>query len=360
MTGSGLECTVAVRLGRLDLDIALHVAPGELVALVGPNGAGKSTLMRAIAGLQPIDRGRIMLDGDVLDDPQAGRLVAPNQRLIGIVFQDRFLFDHMSVVENVAFGLRSRGMRRGEARANATRWLDRLGVSEFANVRPDQLSGGQAQRVALARALAFEPHLLLLDEPFAALDVTTRVEVKRDIRQHLATLEIPRIIVTHDPVEAITLADRIVVLEDGRVTQEGTPDEIRSRPRSHYVADLLGVNLVRGMLHDGRLRLDTGAEIAVVDDTGYNGPATVTIHPNAITLSRGAPESSARNAWATTIGDIDDEGDRIRIRVADPVPLTVEITPEARHDLAITSGSSVWVSFKATAISVQRDTLPAQ
>ncbi len=358
MTERGLACSATVRFERLDLDVAIDVAPGELVALVGPNAAGKSTLLRAIAGLQPIDEGRITLDGEVLDDPATDSFVPANRRQIGIVFQDRFLFDHMSVVENVAFGLRSRGTRRGDARAAAQRWLDRLGVGNLADSRPAQLSGGQAQRVALARALAFEPRLLLLDEPFAALDVTTRVEVKRDVREHLATLDIPRVIVTHDPVEAITLADRIVVLEDGHVTQQGTPDEIRSHPRSHYVADFLGINLVRGELGAGRLTLDNGAVISVVDDPSVRGPATATILPNAITLSRGAPEGSARNAWATTVDDIDDEGDRVRVRVEDPVPLTVEITPEARRELAITVGSSMWVSFKATAVSVQADTLP--
>ncbi len=354
MNERGLACTVAVRYERLNLDVALEVAPGELVALVGPNGAGKSTMLRAIAGLQAIDRGRIALDGEVLDDPDADIFVAPNRRQIGIVFQDRLLFDHLSVAENVAFGLRSRGTSRRDARAAADTWLGRMGVSSLANARPAELSGGQAQRVALARALAFEPRLLLLDEPFAALDATTRVEVRRDIREHLSTLDIPRIIVTHDPVEAISLGSRIVVLEDGLIAQQGTPDDIRAHPRSHYVAGFLGINLLSGVLRDGTLTLDDGTAVAVADrDTA--GPATATIHPNAITLSRGAPESSARNAWATVIDDVDDEGDRVRVRVGAPLPLTVEITPEARRDLAITPGSSVWVSFKATAVSVQAD-----
>jgi molybdate transport system ATP-binding protein len=353
VTERGLACRAAVHYERLDLDVALDVAPGELVALVGPNGAGKSTLLRAIAGLQPIDHGRITLDGVALDDPDAEVFVAANQRQIGIVFQDRLLFDHMTVVENVAFGLRSRGTARADARASARAWLARLGVAELAGARPAELSGGQAQRVALARALAFEPRLLLLDEPFGALDATTRVEVKRDIREHLSTLDIPRVIVTHDPVEAITLGDRIVVLEDGRVTQQGTPDEIRTHPRSTYVANFLGLNLFRGVLRDGTLTLDDGVLISVVDH--IRGPVTATIHPNAITLSRGRPEGSARNAWATTVDDVDDEGDRVRVRVAGPIPLTVEITPAARRELAITTGSSVWVSFKATAVSVQPD-----
>jgi len=353
VTAAGLECKARLRLGSLSLDVDVAIAPGELVALVGPNGAGKSTLLRAVAGLQPIDAGRITFDGDVLDDPTVDQLVPANKRAIGVVFQDRFLFEHMTVVENVAFGLRSRGARRSAARPVAMRWMQRFGIAALAELRPAQLSGGQAQRVALARALAFEPRLLLLDEPFAALDATTRVEVKRDVRAYLATLTIPRVIVTHDPVEALTLAGRIVVLENGTITQVGTPDEIRARPRSHYVADFLGVNLVEGTLRDGTLMLATGAQIAVVDEVVHTGAATATIHPNAITLSRSEPESSARNVWPATVQDIDDEGERVRVRAVGAVSLVVEITPAAFRELALTPGSAVWVSFKATAVHVE-------
>jgi molybdate transport system ATP-binding protein len=357
MTGSacGLNSRVQLQLGHLDLDVTLTVEPGELVVLVGPNGAGKSTLLRAIAGLHAIDAGRIELDGVVLDDPGAARFVAPPRRAIGVVFQDRLLFDHMSVVENVAFGLRSRGTRRSNALRTAREWLQRLGLEDLADLRPAQLSGGQAQRVALGRAVAFEPRLLLLDEPFAALDATTRVEVRRDLRRHLATLAIPRVIVTHDPVEAITLADRIVVLEDGRVTQQGTPDDIRSRPRSRYVADLIGVNLLRGTLRDGLIELPGGRCVSVVNPTGRHGPVTATIHPRAITLSMLRPEGSARNAWVATVEDLDDEGDRIRVRVGGAVPLAAEITPSASAELALFPGSEVWVSFKATQVVFEPD-----
>jgi molybdate transport system ATP-binding protein len=352
---AGLDSNVRLRLGRLDLDVNLAVVPGELVVLVGPNGAGKSTLMRAIAGLHAIDSGRIELDGEVLDDPSAGRFVPARQRAIGVMFQDWLLFDHMTVVDNVAFGLRSRGTRRRDAHIAAMQWLERLGIAELAKLRPPQLSGGQSQRVALGRALAFEPRLLLLDEPFAALDATTRVEVRRDLRRHLATLDIPRVIVTHDPIDAITLADRIVVIEAGHVTQQGRPDEVRSRPRSSYVADLIGVNLLRGSLRDGVIELSENRHIAVVGDAVPAGPVTATIHPRAITIHGSQPAGSARNAWPTTIDDLDDEGDRIRVRVGPPVPLVVEITPSARRELSLRAGSPVWISFKATEVVVQAD-----
>ena len=355
MSRAGLDATVQLRLGQLDLDVNLVVEPGELVVLVGPNGAGKSTLIRAIAGLQAIDGGRVALDGDLLDDPSSGRFVPARERSIGVMFQERLLFDHMSVVDNVAFGVRSRATRRRDAHDTAMRWLERLGLAELAKLRPPQLSGGQAQRVALGRALAFEPRLLLLDEPFAALDATTRVEVRRDLRRHLATLDIPRVIVTHDPIDAITLADRIVVIEAGHVTQVGGPDEVRARPRSSYVADLIGVNLLRGTLRDGAIELPEHQCIAVVESTVPSGPVTATIHPRAITLHREQPSGSARNVWATTIDDLDDEGDRIRVRVGAPVPLVVEITPAAQVELALRPGSPVWISFKATEVVIQAD-----
>jgi molybdate transport system ATP-binding protein len=352
---AGLDSRVQLRLGQLDLDVTLVVEPGELVVLVGPNGAGKSTLLRAIAGLLPIDAGRIELDGEVLDDSRTGTFVPARQRFIGVVFQDRLLFDRMSVLENVAFGLRSRGTRRRHAQRVAMDWLERLGLSELAEMRPAQLSGGQAQRVALARALAFEPRLLLLDEPFAALDATTRVEVRRDLRRHLATLDTPRVIITHDPVEAVALADRIVVLERGHVTQDGGPDDVRARPRSPYVADLIGINLLRGTLRNGSIELPGGHRVAVADRDIQPGTVAATVHPHSITLHRSQPDGSARNTWETVIEDVDNEGERIRVRVGPPVPLAVEITPSALSELALQPGVPVWLSFKATDVSVQPD-----
>ena len=197
--------------------------------------------------------------------------------------------------------------------------------------------------------------MLLLDEPFAALDATTKVEVRRDLQRHLATLTIPKILVTHDPIEAITLADRIVVLEAGRVLQTGTPDDLRARPRSHYVADLLGTNLLRGTLHGDVLELGSDRRVAVVHRAIADGPATATIHPRAITLHVVAPEGSARNVWSTVVEDLDDEGDRVRVRVGAPIPLVVEITPSARRDLELRPGSVVWVSFKATDVGIDTE-----
>ena len=242
----GLHSSIALRLGLLDLAIELDVAEGETVALLGPNGSGKTTALRTLAGLLPIDAGRIELDGEVLDDPATEAWLPPEQRRIAVVFQDYLLFPNLSALDNVAFGLRRMGMQKRQARDIAAGWLERFGLTTHADNRPAHLSGGQAQRVALARALATEPRLLLLDEPLAALDAGTRVEMRSDLRRHLTTFPGIGVLVTHDPVDALALADRVVVLEAGRVVQTGTIPDIAAQPRSRYVAELVGVNLLRG------------------------------------------------------------------------------------------------------------------
>ena len=217
-----LEASIGVRLGLFELDVELTVEPGEVLAVLGPNGSGKSTLLRALGGLLPIDRGSITIDGTVLDDPGTDTFVPPELRPIGVVFQDHLLFDHMSALENVAFGLRAHGASKSVAHRVALGWLDRVGLVEVAAMRPRQLSSGQAQRVALARALATDPSMLLLDEPLAALDVSTRQDVRRSLRHYLDTFHGVRLLVTHDPVDAYALADRIAILEHGRIAQTGT------------------------------------------------------------------------------------------------------------------------------------------
>jgi molybdate transport system ATP-binding protein len=349
---STLEARVAVRLGSLDLDVELSAAANALVVLVGPNGAGKSTLLRALAGLLPIDAGAIRIDGTVLDDPGAGVFVPPEKRPVSLMFQDGLLFRHLTVLDNVAFGLRASGVEKGTANARATELLERLGLAAEARAKPDALSGGQAQRVALARALAVEPRALLLDEPLAALDARTRVEVRRELREQLATFDGARVLVTHDPLEALTLADHIVVVEAGHVVQEGTPDDIRRHPRSPYVAALLGVNLLAGRLAgDGRLVLDAGGELFVT--AAGNGPAVAIVDPSAITLFRARPEGSARNCWRATVHDLDRAPDRVRVHFAEPFALVADVTPAAAAELGLAPGAGVWCAVKATAVEVR-------
>jgi molybdate transport system ATP-binding protein len=344
-----LDATLGMRLGAFELDVELTVEPGEVLAVLGPNGSGKSTLLRALAGLTPIDRGHIVIDDTVLDDPDTDTFVPPERRPIGVVFQDDLLFAHMSALENVAFGLRARGVGKAEAHRTASGWLDRVGLIDVAAMRPRQLSGGQAQRVALARALAIDPAMLLLDEPLAALDVSTRQDVRRGLRQHLSTFDGVRLLVTHDPVDAYALADRIAILEHGRIAQTGTIAEVTAHPRSRYVAELVGTNLVRGVVTNGVLVTDSGARVVVAADPGS---VFAVIRPQAITLSLGVdPNSSARNHWPGVVGDIDRLGDRARVGVDGPLPIVAEITTAALDALALRPGDEVHVALKATDIT---------
>ena len=346
-----VDASIQLQLGTLELDVEIEVKPGELLALLGPNGAGKSTVLRAIAGLTPIDGGRILLDDLVVDDPDTDEFVEPERRPIGVMFQDYLLFEHMSVLENVAFGLRARGRPKADARRVALGWLERVGLDGYAGDRPRALSGGQAQRAALARALATDPRVLLLDEPLAALDAGTRATVRRDLRHHLASFDGMRLLVTHDPVDAYALADRVAIIEAGRIVQTGTLAEVTAHPRSRYVADLVGVNLVVGVVDDGVLRAATGARVVVAD--AEPGESYALIHPHAIALTSHAPVgSSARNVWPGTVIDIDRLGDRVRVGIGGALPLTAEITVAALEELALRPGDGVFASVKATEIEV--------
>jgi molybdate transport system ATP-binding protein len=332
------------------LDVELSVAAGEVVAVLGPNGAGKSTLLAALAGLTPLARGRVELDGQVLEDTDSDVWVPTEQRPIGVVFQDYLLFPHLSALDNVAFGLRSRGRARAAARAEARAWLARVGLAELAALRPGSLSGGQAQRVALARALAIAPRLLLLDEPLAALDVRTRAETRRALRQRLDEFAGVKLLVTHDPLEALALAERLIVIEHGRVVQSGPPAEVAARPRSPWVADLVGVNLFRGEAAGDRVLLADGASLTV--SSAGSGAVFAVIHPRAVALHRNAPEGTPRNVWAARIEDLDHDGTRVRVRTGGTLPIVAEITPAAVTALALERGTNVWVSIKATEIEV--------
>ena len=345
-----LEANVRLTQGALDLEIDLSVGEAEVVALLGPNGAGKTTLLRAVAGLVPLHAGHVKLDGRVLEDTATGKYVPTERRSIGVVFQDYLLFPHLSVLENVAFGMRSRGMGFRESAAKAAQWLDRVGLSAYVRDKPDALSGGQRQRVALARALAPEPRLLLLDEPLAALDVTTRAEVRRDLKRHLTSFPGLRLVVTHDPLEAAMLADRLVVMENGRLVQTGTPSEVTEHPRSQYVADLVGVNLLRGLADHGSVRMPDGSVIAAA--AAEAGEVFAVIHPRAVALHLRRPEGSPRNAWPGRVSGVELSGGRVRVRVGGDIPMVAEVTPAAISDMKLKEGGEVWLSFKSTDVGV--------
>ncbi|MFF5647672.1 ABC transporter ATP-binding protein [Streptomyces collinus] len=337
----GLDARLVVDRGGFRLDVALTVAPGEVVALLGPNGAGKTTALRALAGLAPLSGGHLRLDGTELDR------TPPEARPVGVVFQDYLLFPHLTALDNVAFGPRCQGATKAEARARAAEWLDRLGLAAHTGTKPRRLSGGQAQRVALARALATRPRLLLLDEPLAALDARTRLEVRARLRRHLADFEAVAVLVTHDPLDAMVLADRLVVVEHGRVVQEGTPADIARHPRTDYIARLVGLNLYRGEADGHTVRLADGPSLTTTEV--LSGPVFVAFPPSAVTLHRERPTgSSARNLWRCEVAGLETHGDQIRADLTGVLPLAADLTTVAAAELDLHPGAEVWATVKAT------------
>jgi molybdate transport system ATP-binding protein len=356
MTGlSTLDAHVLARRGGFELDAALQAGSGEVVAVLGPNGAGKSTLLRALAGLAPLSGGHVRLGRRVLDDVAAGIRTAPERRRVGVVFQDYLLFPHLSALDNVAYGLRAQGLRRAAARRAAAPWLDRVGLAEQAGLRPGQLSGGQAQRVALARALVLGPELLLLDEPLAALDAGTRLSLRTGLRRHLTSYGGPAIVVTHDAVEAMVLADRLVVLERGRIVQQGEPADVARHPRTDYVASLVGVNLYRGRAQAGRVALDGGGTLVVADPAAA-GPVHVALRPSAVALHRQRPTAgSPRNTWAGAVSGLESVGDRVRVSITGSPSVFADITPAAAAELGLAAAEEVWMTVKASELVVYSD-----
>ncbi|MEV5648649.1 ABC transporter ATP-binding protein [Nocardia sp. NPDC052254] len=344
-----LRAALQVRRTRFRLDIELTAEPGEVVALLGPNGAGKTTALRALAGLVPLTGGRLTVGGDIWDEPPA-IFVPAQRRRVGVVFQDYLLFQHLSAMENIAFGLRARGTGRGEARARATAWLERVGLGEHARATPRALSGGQAQRVALARALVTEPQLLLLDEPLAALDAGTRLQVRADLARHLRDYGGHTVVVTHDPLDAMVLADRLVILENGEIVQQGAPTEIARRPRSDFVADLVGLNLFRGSADTTAVALDSGGRLTVTEPG--TGRVFLAFPPTAVSLYRDQPTGSPRNTWPVTVAGLEQHANLTRVRLDGTPPVLADITSAAVAELRIEPGMRLWAAVKAAEIHV--------
>nr|CAA9313240.1 MAG: Molybdenum transport ATP-binding protein ModC [uncultured Nocardioidaceae bacterium] len=347
---STLDADVALRRSAFDVRAELHVEPGQVLALLGPNGAGKSTVLRCIAGLSRLHSGHVRLGDRLLEDPSAGVRVRASDRRIGTVFQDGMLFPHLSVRDNVAFGPRHQGCRRGEARTRANAWLERTGLADLAARRPHQLSGGQRQRVAITRTLATEPELLLLDEPLSSLDAGAVVSVRSFLRRHLPEVGVGTVLVTHQAVDTLVLADTVVVMERGGVVQSGTPEEVARRPRSDHIASLMGLNLVRGVGDGDGVRLSDGARLVVTGS--HTGPVLVSFSPTAVSLYRERPLTSARNVWSLQVDGIVPHGDVLRIHLTGAVQLIADVTAAALADLGVTDGDSVWASVKATEIAV--------
>jgi len=336
------------RVGERDVDIALDVADGETVALVGPNGAGKSTTLAVLGGLLRPDAGRVVLDGEELTGD--GRWVAPYARRTALLAQEPLLFPHLSVLENVAFGPRSTGAGRRAARATARHWLAEVDAAELADRRPAELSGGQAQRVAVARALAADPRLLLLDEPMAALDVAVAPALRALLRRVLAGRS--AVIVTHHVLDALLLADRVVVLEGGRVSEQGPTGEVLSRPRSAFAARFSGLNLVAGnATADGVRRADG----VMVHGTAAGGaltpgaPAVAVFRPSAVAVHREPPGGSPRNVLRVEVTELEPLGDLVRVRAGE---LAADVTVTSVAELALAPGTPVTFVVKATEVDL--------
>ncbi|GAA3640011.1 ABC transporter ATP-binding protein [Lentzea roselyniae] len=336
-----LQAELRVERAGFTLDLDLTIEPGEVVALLGPNGAGKTTALRALAGLLA-STSRIRHNGSTWDGLPA------EKRPIGVVFQDYLLFAHMSALDNVAFGLRARGIRKAEANAVALRWLDQVGLADFAHARPRRLSGGQAQRVALARALATSPELLLLDEPLAALDASTRLRVRSELGRHLQDYPGHTLLVTHDPLDAMVLADRLVILEHGRVVQEGSPRDVVRQPRTDYVAHLVGLNFYRGVARGTEVLLDGGGTLTIAEPA--DGPVHVVFPPSAVSLYPAKPAGSPRNTWQAVVSGIEQHAHTTRVDLDGSPAVLADITTATVAELRLQPGDALWVSLKATEI----------
>ncbi|MFI2105573.1 sulfate/molybdate ABC transporter ATP-binding protein [Isoptericola sp. NPDC019693] len=347
-----MTLSFAATLPARGFDVELDVAEGRTLALLGPNGAGKSTALGIMAGTLHPHHGHVTLDGRPLVRAEGGRTrgwVPPHARQVALLAQEPLLFPHLSVRQNVAFGPRSQGTRRREADVAAGRWLDQIGLAHLADRPPATLSGGQAQRVAVARALAAEPRLLLLDEPMAALDVDVTPELRQALRRLLA--DQTAIITTHDVLDALLLADEVAVIEGGRVVERGPTAQVLSRPRSAFAAKIAGLNLLTGSWTGDGVRTSAG-EVAHghgAPDAPIGAPMTAVFRPAAVSVYLDERHGSPRNIFRGTVRSLEPRGDLVRVRTDH---LAADVTPQAAAELALTPGTSVWLSVKAAEVDV--------
>lgn len=319
-----------------------------VTAVVGANGTGKTTLGRTVAGLDRLAGGRLVISGTVVDDPAAGVFVPAHQRSVGMVFQDLRLFDHLRVIDNVAFGLRRAGADRAAARQWAGELLERVGVdSAVWAKRPATLSGGQRQRVAIARALAPDPEILIVDEPLASVDSSGRASLRALLGESPAR---HTVLITHDPVDVATLARGLVVLDDGSVASRGSLAEVTASPGCEWAATFLGANVVSGQADGTSVTAESGLVLAVAAEA--RGPVYVTFPAHAVTLHPDRPAGSARNAWQAELERVDVDGERARVHLAGPLRIRADVTRRSADELGLRPGLTLWASVKATELTV--------
>lgn len=354
----GLTADVDVRRSAFALSVALHAPPGEVVAVLGPNGAGKSTVLAALSGMHDPDRGRIALDDRVWFDSAQRVSVPTHKRGVGLLAQTPLLFPYLSALDNVAFGPRSAGRSRAQAREAAAGWLEQVDASDLAERRPAQLSGGQAQRVALARCLAAEPELLLLDEPLAALDIDAAPTMRGLLHRVLDGQQTPTVLVTHDVLDAVVLADRVVVLHEGEIVEQGPTRTVLTRPKAAFTARIAGLNLLSGHLDGDSVRADDVLVSGRIAEEGRPGePAGAVFAPTAVAVHRERPHGSPRNAVRVRLDAVEPRGDVVRLRgtvdgPTDGTALAADVTAAATADLRLGVGECVWFVVKATEVAI--------
>jgi molybdate transport system ATP-binding protein len=354
-----LDARLGKRRGDFTLDVSVSAGAGSTTVLIGESGAGKTSALRLLAGLDRLDTGWLTLEGTRYADATVGLHVPAWRREIGYVAQDYALFPHLSVFDNVAFGLRAMGVARRELKARVHDTLTLVGIPELAARMPGQLSGGQQQRAALARALVLDPRLLLLDEPLSSLDLQTRRTVRLELRGLLKRLSCVTVYVTHSPVEALVFGDRLIVVDGGQVAQAGSRDDLLRSPRSRFVAELVGTNLFvgrpAGLVRTSAAVIRTPDGAYAVDDESSPGATYLTVSPREITLFRARPDGSAQNVFPGMVQEIVPEppgGERLRVVLDTQPRLVAEVTREAVADLGLSEGTSVFATFKATGVHV--------
>src|SRR3989442_7182554 len=381
-----LQAVLDTHLNSFHLNLAFSAETGKTTVLLGESGAGKSTVLRLLAGLVRPQQGHISLNDTTYFDSERCIVVPPQERPFGYVFQDYVLFPHLSVFENVAFGLRAQHLPRSLVQQRVGKALEQVHLSGLNGRRPTQLSGGQQQRVAIARALALQPQLLLLDDPLSDLDVQTRREVRQELRHILADVGITTVFVTHHYLEALLFGHHILVLDHGRVIQQGSQRDLLEHPRSSYVAELVGTNFFRGRVV--RCETNTICTIQLYDDHEHSveisaaleehtqsdrvpaagEEAYVVVEPRSVTLYQTLPDTSARNVFRGEIiqllhlgtslsgaGNLDDGRVRVSMLLETPTTstlpaplLTAEITAASAARMQLREGKKVYATFKAT------------
>ena len=376
------ELHLRARVAQRGLDVEFSVAAGEVLAVLGPNGAGKSTTVAVIAGLLRADDAVVRVGNRILTDTDRGVCVPVHDRRIGVLMQDPLLFPHLTAIGNVTFAAR-RHADRSEARPRARRWLAEVGADDLADRAPDELSGGQAQLVALARALAAEPEVLLLDEPLAGLDVAGAATARSVLRRVLAAESRTALLITHDLIDVLTLADRVLVLEAGKVVESGRVAEVLVAPRSDFGARIAGVNLVRGrMVGPGTLCDAAGMNWHVMnwhgmnwhgvnwhgvipaEDSGSPAREPITMRqecvavfaPAGVAVYREQPHGSPRNSVRVRIAALETTGGVVRVRAAAQADgaagLSADVTPESVAEMRLQVGEQVWFTVKTQAVGI--------